>query len=210
MGDVGKYIRKVISYMKDYLEVTGVTADRGTEPGSDRGIRLLFGELGKNPERITNEIRRGYTKALSQLPQPQRFVFRMRAGAGLTLRKTAAVCRSMNSMTGQKALPETISGVRQAYLRAEEKLLGPDLWKYIEKGYTKSAAEDRLTIQAAVTASEDRMLGLPKPLQYALRRNGIQSLDDERLRDASKRKKLSGIGPKKMSLICSYMSPRQG
>lgn len=193
--------------MKDYLEPMYVAQEVGTgkEKEQDRGILLLFHELGKPHGVITDEMRRGYSKALSQLPQGPRLVFRLRTGACLTFDRIAAVCRSMNNISGSKQLPETISGVRQAFIKAETLLLGSDLWKYIEKGYAEAVVEDGITAQVADLASEDEMYSLPKAIRDALRRNGIKSLDDERLTDKEKRKKLSGIGPKKMSAICSYI-----
>jgi hypothetical protein len=193
--------------MKDYLEAMYAAQEVGTgkEKEQDRGIVLLFHELGKPHGVITGEMRRGYSKALSQLPQGPRLVFRLRAGACLTFDRIAAVCRSMNNISGSKQLPETISGVRQAFIKAETLLLGSDLWKYIEKGYAEAVIEDGITAQVADLASEDEMYSLPKAIRDALRRNGIKSLDDERLTDKEKRKKLSGIGPKKMSAICSYI-----
>ena len=193
--------------MKDYLEAVYATQEKiaSKERESDRGILLLFHELGKPHGIITDEMRRGYSKALSQIPQGPRLVFRLRAGACLTFDRIAAVCRSLNNNKGDKQLPETISGVRQSFLKAESLLLGPDLWKYIEKGYAEAIIEDGITAQVAELASEDEMCHLPKAIRDALRRNGIKSLDDERLRDKEKRKKLSGIGPKKMSAICSYI-----
>ena len=189
--------------MKDYLANTDYCEKKNI--GTDRALKYLFHEMGYKSREITEDARKGYYKALSQLTCSSRAVFRLRAEALLTYDRIAAICRTMNAISPKDCaapLPTTVSGVRRAFMKAVNLMCSPDYWRYIVDN-SGSVEDEKITFQMVKTVSNDRMFGLPKSIQDALRRNGINSLDDERLKD--KKRKFSGLGPKKMSEIYSYM-----
>ena len=195
--------------MKDYLKkAVSLKAVVTPNAENDNVIRLLLKKKGMPATEITDDMRRGYMKAMKSLTYSQRTILRLRTSTGMTYDRIAATCRGLNSANGlvekdDRYLPSTAPGVRLAYIRAINELCSPNLWKYIEDGYNKSAMVDVMTNQVARVTVTDDIYRLPKYLQNTLRRNGIQSLSDERLINGDK--KLSGIGPKKLSAIHAYM-----